>query len=148
MRVIISVTLRLIYFLVPPPPFFNIAYFSFSSDIRKVYGTVVSRKDHLVRKDDGSYSVEDYSANPQDYKSVFFEKVNIEIGRIEVSSSVRNHRDLRNRDVLICRDLRNRGVLICRDLRNRGVLIYRDLRNRGVLIYRNLRNEVYSSVGI
>lgn len=44
-------------------------------DTRKVYGTVVGRKDHLVRNDGGPYNKEDYNANPTEYKATFFEKI-------------------------------------------------------------------------
>ena len=44
-------------------------------DTRKVYGTVVRRKDHIFRKDDGSYSSSDYKTHPDQYDSNFHEKV-------------------------------------------------------------------------
>ncbi len=45
------------------------------TDTRKVYGTVVSREDHLVRRDGGAYNCADFTANPEEYTSTFAEKV-------------------------------------------------------------------------
>lgn len=44
-------------------------------DMRKVYGVVVDKRDHLQRKDGGGYSDEDFAANPHDYTPLFPEKV-------------------------------------------------------------------------
>lgn len=52
---------------------------SLTVDTRKVYGTVVDKEHHLVRKDGGGYTDSDYAANPQDYKATFYEKVFIAI---------------------------------------------------------------------
>lgn len=45
-------------------------------DTRKVYATVVDKHHHLVRKDGGEYSDEDFFAHPEEYKATFYEKVN------------------------------------------------------------------------
>ncbi|KAJ7405060.1 Alpha-aminoadipic semialdehyde synthase, mitochondrial [Pitangus sulphuratus] len=42
-----------------------------SGDIRKVYGTVLSRHHHLVRKRDGIYDPVDYDKHPENYTSRF-----------------------------------------------------------------------------
>ena len=44
-------------------------------DTRKVYATVVDKHHHLVRKDGGGYSDEDFFAHPEEYKATFYEKV-------------------------------------------------------------------------
>lgn len=43
--------------------------------MRKVFVTVVHRHHHLVRKDGASYNKEDFQAHPEQYTSVFAEKV-------------------------------------------------------------------------
>ena len=48
---------------------------SLSVDTRKVYGTVVDKQHHLVRKDGRPYSDKDFAENPHEYKATFFEKV-------------------------------------------------------------------------
>ncbi|NXF17090.1 AASS protein, partial [Rhodinocichla rosea] len=45
--------------------------FLFNSDLRKVYGTVLSRHHHLVRKHDGLYDPADYDKHPENYISRF-----------------------------------------------------------------------------
>uniref|UniRef100_A0A8C3QPN8 Alpha-aminoadipic semialdehyde synthase, mitochondrial n=1 Tax=Cyanoderma ruficeps TaxID=181631 RepID=A0A8C3QPN8_9PASS len=42
-----------------------------SGDLRKVYGTVLSRHHHLVRKHDGQYDPADYDKHPENYVSRF-----------------------------------------------------------------------------
>ncbi|KAL2308952.1 hypothetical protein Nmel_005129 [Mimus melanotis] len=42
-----------------------------SGDLRKVYGTVLSRHHHLVRKRDGQYDPVDYDKHPENYISRF-----------------------------------------------------------------------------
>ncbi|NWV20991.1 AASS protein, partial [Origma solitaria] len=42
-----------------------------SGDLRKVYGTVLSRHHHLVRKHDGQYDPVDYDKHPENYTSRF-----------------------------------------------------------------------------
>ncbi|XP_066174666.1 alpha-aminoadipic semialdehyde synthase, mitochondrial isoform X1 [Sylvia atricapilla] len=42
-----------------------------SGDLRKVYGTVLSRHHHLVRKHDGQYDPADYEKHPENYVSRF-----------------------------------------------------------------------------
>ncbi|NWT58316.1 AASS protein, partial [Erythrocercus mccallii] len=42
-----------------------------SGDLRKVYGTVLSRHHHLVRKRDGQYDPADYDKHPENYISRF-----------------------------------------------------------------------------
>ncbi|RLW06379.1 hypothetical protein DV515_00004391, partial [Chloebia gouldiae] len=42
-----------------------------SGDLRKVYGTVLSRHHHLIRKYDGLYDPVDYDKHPEDYISRF-----------------------------------------------------------------------------
>uniref|UniRef100_A0A8C8SIC3 Alpha-aminoadipic semialdehyde synthase, mitochondrial n=1 Tax=Pelusios castaneus TaxID=367368 RepID=A0A8C8SIC3_9SAUR len=42
-----------------------------SGDLRKVYGTVLSRHHHLVRKSDGVYDPEEYDKHPELYTSRF-----------------------------------------------------------------------------
>ncbi|NXN89967.1 AASS protein, partial [Bombycilla garrulus] len=42
-----------------------------SGDLRKVYGTVLSRHHHLVRKHDGQYDPVDYDKHPENYISRF-----------------------------------------------------------------------------
>ncbi|NWS98178.1 AASS protein, partial [Mionectes macconnelli] len=42
-----------------------------SGDLRKVYGTVLSRHHHLVRKHDGIYDPADYDKHPENYTSRF-----------------------------------------------------------------------------
>ncbi|NXW78017.1 AASS protein, partial [Hirundo rustica] len=42
-----------------------------SGDLRKVYGTVLSRHHHLVRKHDGQYDPADYDKHPEKYISRF-----------------------------------------------------------------------------
>ncbi|NWU40612.1 AASS protein, partial [Hylia prasina] len=42
-----------------------------SGDLRKVYGTVLSRHHHLVRKHDGQYDPADYDKHPENYISRF-----------------------------------------------------------------------------
>ncbi|NWZ61436.1 AASS protein, partial [Acrocephalus arundinaceus] len=50
----------------------NLFYFFFlTSDLRKVYGTVLSRHHHLVRKRDGLYDPADYDKHPENYISRF-----------------------------------------------------------------------------
>ena len=50
-------------------------------DTRKVYATVVSRKDYLVRKESGAtsdaanFDVADFDAHMDQYKSTFFDEV-------------------------------------------------------------------------
>ncbi|NXC40100.1 AASS protein, partial [Penelope pileata] len=46
-------------------------YYIFVSDLRKVYGTVLSRHHHLVRKCDGMYDPVDYDKHPELYTSRF-----------------------------------------------------------------------------
>ena len=43
--------------------------------MRKIYGTVVDRAEHLVRADNGAYSDEDFAAHPEEYDSTFFDMV-------------------------------------------------------------------------
>ncbi|NXF01957.1 AASS protein, partial [Smithornis capensis] len=45
--------------------------FFLTSDLRKVYGTVLSRHHHLVRKRDGIYDPVDYDKHPENYTSRF-----------------------------------------------------------------------------
>ena len=52
-----------------------IAMILLPADMRKVYGVVVDKRDHLQRKDGGGYSDEDFAANPHDYTPLFPEKV-------------------------------------------------------------------------
>lgn len=40
-------------------------------DLRKVYGTVISRHHHLVRKTDGVYDPVEYDKYPERYRSRF-----------------------------------------------------------------------------
>ncbi|NWU72055.1 AASS protein, partial [Pterocles burchelli] len=42
-----------------------------SGDLRKVYGTVLSRHHHLIRKSDGLYDPADYDKHPEHYTSRF-----------------------------------------------------------------------------
>ncbi|KAJ3217080.1 hypothetical protein HDU67_008549 [Dinochytrium kinnereticum] len=44
-------------------------------DNHKVYGCKVTIEDYIVRKDGKPYSRQDYMANPQNYESIFHEKV-------------------------------------------------------------------------
>ncbi|XP_030856176.1 alpha-aminoadipic semialdehyde synthase, mitochondrial [Strongylocentrotus purpuratus] len=44
-------------------------------DTRKIYATVVNRKDHLVRKDGGEFEAAEYDDYPERYKSVFNEEI-------------------------------------------------------------------------
>ncbi|XP_072178275.1 alpha-aminoadipic semialdehyde synthase, mitochondrial-like [Diadema setosum] len=44
-------------------------------DIRKVYATVVHRKDHIVRKDGGEFDRAEYDMHPERYKSTFSEEI-------------------------------------------------------------------------
>ncbi|KAF1404299.1 Alpha-aminoadipic semialdehyde synthase, mitochondrial, partial [Spheniscus magellanicus] len=48
-----------------------IFFFFLTSDLRKVYGTVLSRHHHLVRKRDGLYDPVDYDKHPELYTSRF-----------------------------------------------------------------------------
>lgn len=48
---------------------------SMVTDTRKVYATVVGRRDHLVRKDGGAYDLEDYKLHPEEYVSIFADEV-------------------------------------------------------------------------
>lgn len=51
---------------------------SFSSqDLRKVYGTVLSRHHHLVRKTDGVYDPVEYDKHPERYTSRFSTDVSV-----------------------------------------------------------------------
>lgn len=43
--------------------------------LNKVYGCVVSREDHLVRKDGGGFDPEDYDSHPELYTSTFAKQV-------------------------------------------------------------------------
>lgn len=52
----------------------------FASDLRKVYGTVLSRHHHLVRKRDGMYDPADYDKHPELYTSRFNTDVSIPSG--------------------------------------------------------------------
>lgn len=42
-----------------------------STDLTKVYGTVISRHHHLVRKSDGVYDPFEYEHHPERYTSHF-----------------------------------------------------------------------------
>lgn len=54
---------------------------SFSSqDLRKVYGTVLSRHHHLVRKTDGIYDPVEYDKYPERYRSRFNVDVSTVLG--------------------------------------------------------------------
>jgi alpha-aminoadipic semialdehyde synthase len=46
-----------------------------NGDTRKVYGTEVTRDDHLYRIDDGTYTTADYEAHPEQYQSSFADKI-------------------------------------------------------------------------
>ena len=46
-----------------------------TADTHKVYGTVVDKHHHLVRKDGSGYDEEDFMQNPHLYKATFPEKV-------------------------------------------------------------------------
>ncbi|KAJ3105261.1 hypothetical protein HDU97_008284 [Phlyctochytrium planicorne] len=46
-------------------------------DNHKVYGCKVTIEDYVVRKDGGPFSRQDYFENPQNYDSIFHEKVNV-----------------------------------------------------------------------
>lgn len=51
---------------------------SFSlQDLRKVYGTVLSRHHHLVRKTDGIYDPVEYDKHPERYRSRFHVDVSV-----------------------------------------------------------------------
>lgn len=52
-------------------------FFFLTSDLRKVYGTVLSRHHHLVRKRDGQYDPVDYDKHPENYISRFHIDVSI-----------------------------------------------------------------------
>lgn len=54
----------------------------FASDLRKVYGTVLSRHHHLVRKRDGMYDPADYDKHPELYTSRFNTDVSIPSGLV------------------------------------------------------------------
>lgn len=43
--------------------------------MRKIYGTVVDKAEHLVRRDGGPYSDEHFAAHTQEYTSTFFDMV-------------------------------------------------------------------------
>ncbi len=45
--------------------------------IDKVYGTVVSREDHLVRKDGGGFDAPEFEQHPERYASTFAIKVRL-----------------------------------------------------------------------
>lgn len=47
----------------------------FSSDHRKLIGTVIRREDYLVPKAGGKFDVEEYDVHPEKYRSIFAEKV-------------------------------------------------------------------------
>ena len=55
-------------------------YYFFASDLRKVYGTGLSRHHHLVRKRDGMYDPADYDKHPELYTSRFNTDVSIPSG--------------------------------------------------------------------
>lgn len=45
------------------------------SATNKVYGCEVRRHDHLIRKDNGTYSARDYDLHPEAYISTFSKKI-------------------------------------------------------------------------
>ena len=45
------------------------------SGTKKVYGCVVDREDHLVRKEGGEFNADEFVAHPERYASVFARQV-------------------------------------------------------------------------
>ena len=45
------------------------------SEKNRVYACVVSRKDYLVHKQTGQFDLDHYTAHPEEYESLFAEKV-------------------------------------------------------------------------
>ena len=41
----------------------------------RVYACIIDMEDHLVRKTDGGFDMNEYFTHPQNYNSVFAEKV-------------------------------------------------------------------------
>ena len=44
-----------------------------------MYGCVVDMKDHLVRKDGGSFDMQDFQKHPEQYASIFSRKVTLNV---------------------------------------------------------------------
>lgn len=57
--------------------FKELEFLFFTIDLRKVYGTVLSRHHHLVRKSDGVYDPAEYEKHPELYTSRFNTNVSI-----------------------------------------------------------------------